>query len=45
MLINTTRKNLEDSFEKAELNKHDSFIVFGSVIFSLVTTKGHKKIQ
>jgi len=36
LLIDTTRKNLEGNLEKAELKKHDVFIVSGSVIFSLV---------
>ena len=39
LLIDTTRKNLEDNLEKAELNKRDVFIVTGNVIFSLVTAK------
>jgi hypothetical protein len=43
LLIDATRKNLEDNLEKAELNKHDVFIVSGSVIFSLFTAKGIKK--
>ena len=43
LLIDATRKNLEDNLEKVGLNKHDVFLVSGSVIFSLVTaTKGHK---
>ncbi|KAF8813329.1 hypothetical protein BYT27DRAFT_7084483 [Phlegmacium glaucopus] len=43
LLIDTTRKNLEKNLEKAELGKHDVFIVSGSVIYSLVTDKGNKK--
>ena len=43
LLIDTTRKNVEDNLKKAELNKHDVFIVSGSVICSLVTAKGLKK--
>jgi hypothetical protein len=43
LLIDATRKNVEDNFEKAELNKHDVFLVSSSVIFSLVSAKGHKK--
>jgi hypothetical protein len=43
LLIDTTRKNLEENLEKAELNKHDVFIVSSSVIFSLVNGKGIKK--
>ena len=43
LLIDSTRKNLEDNLEKAELKKHDVFIVSGSVLFSLVTGKGIKK--
>lgn len=42
-LIDTTRKNLKDNFEKAELNKHEVFIVTSSVIFSLVNGKAIKK--
>ena len=45
LLIDATRnlKNLEDNLEKVGLNKHDVFLVSGSVIFSLVAaTKGHK---
>ena len=37
VLIDTTRKNVEDNLKKAKLNKHDIFIVSSSVIFSLVT--------
>ena len=43
LLIDTTRKNLEGNLEKAELKKHDVFIVSGSVIYSLVAAKGIKK--
>jgi Mg2+/Co2+ transporter CorC len=44
LLIDTTRKNLEDNLQKAELNKRDVFIVTGSVISSLVNAKAIKKI-
>ena len=43
LLIDSTRKNLEENLEKAELNKYDVFIVSGSVIFSLVNNKPPKK--
>ena len=43
MLIDTTRKDLEQNLEKAELTKRDVFVVSGSVIYSLVTAKGNKK--
>ena len=43
LLIDTTRKNLEDNLVKAGLNKHDVFIVTGSIIFSLVNAKTVKK--
>ena len=43
LFIDTTRKNLESNLEKAELKKHDVFIVCCWVIFSLVTGKGLKK--
>ena len=43
LLIDSTKKNLEDNLEKAELNKHDVFIVSHSVIFSLVNGKAIKK--
>ena len=43
LLIDTTTKNLEDNLKKAELDKHDVFIVSGNVIFSLVTNKTLKK--
>ena len=43
MLIDNTRKNLEQNLEKANLNKYDVFIVSGSTIFSLVTGKALKK--
>ena len=39
LLIDTTRKNIEENLEKAELNKHEVFIVSSDVIFSLVTDK------
>jgi hypothetical protein len=39
LLIDTTRKNLEENLEKAKLKKHDVFIVSCSVIFSLVNAK------
>ena len=37
MLIDSTRKNLEDNLEKAKLDKHDVFIVSARIIFSLVS--------
>ena len=43
LLIDTTRKNLEQNLEKAELTKREVFIVLSSVIDSLVTAKGNKK--
>ena len=43
LLIDSTRKNLEGNLERAELKKHDVFIVTGSVIFSLVNGKAIKK--
>ena len=43
LLIDTTRKNIEENLEKAELNKHDVFIVTASIIFSLVNSKAIKK--
>ena len=43
LLIDTTRKKFESNLEKAELKKHDVFIVCCRVIFSLVTGKGLKK--
>jgi hypothetical protein len=43
LLIDSTRKNLEDNLKKAELNKHDVFIVSNNVILSLVTAKEPKK--
>jgi hypothetical protein len=44
LLIDATRKNLEENLEKAELlNKHEVFIVSSSIIFSLVSGKGIKK--
>ena len=36
MLIDTTTKNLEDNLKKADLNKHDVFIVSCKVILSLI---------
>ena len=39
VLIDTTRKDLERNFERADLKKHDVFIVSADVIFSLVTDK------
>ena len=42
-LIDTTMKNLKDNLKRAELNKHDVFMVSGNVIFSLVTNKTLKK--
>ena len=43
LLIDATRKNLDDNLEMAKLDKHDVFIVSSNVIFSLVTGKGHRK--
>jgi hypothetical protein len=43
LLIDNTRKNLDDNLEKAEMNKHEVFIVSSSVILSLVTAKRIKK--
>ena len=43
LLIDTTRKNIEENLEKAELNKHDVFIVTAGIIFSLVNSKAIKK--
>ena len=43
LLIDSTRKNLEDNLEKAELKKNEVFIVTGSIIFSLVNAKAIKK--
>ena len=43
LLIDGTRKNLEENLEKAKLNKHDVFIVSSSVIFSLVKGKAPKR--
>ena len=39
VLIDSTRKNLDDNLEKSELNKHDVFIVSSKVILSLVTNE------
>jgi hypothetical protein len=38
-LVDSTKKNLEDNLKKAELNKHDVYIVSSSDIFSLVNAK------
>jgi propanediol dehydratase large subunit len=43
LLIDSTRKNLEDNLKKAELNQRDVFIVSNNVILSLVTAKEPKK--
>ena len=43
LLIDSSRKNLECNLEKAELKKHDVFIVTGRVIFSLVNLIAIKK--
>ena len=43
LLIDSTRKNLERNLEKAELNKHDVYIVSSNVVYSQVTGKGRKK--
>ena len=43
LLIDTTRKNVEENLEEAGLNKHDVFIVTSSVIFSLINAKAPKK--
>ena len=43
ILIDSTRENLEINLEKAELAKHDVFIVSESVIYSRVTGKWNKK--
>ena len=43
LLIDATRKNLEDNLDKAELNEHEVFLVSSSVIFSLVNGKTLKK--
>ena len=43
LLIDTTRKNLEGNLAKAELKRHDVYIVSGNAIFSLVTGKRLKK--
>ena len=42
LLIDITRKNVERNLEKAELNKHDVFIVSAGVFYSLVTRKARK---
>ena len=43
LLIDTTRKNLEQNLEMVGLAKRDVFIVSNSVVYSLVTAKGNKK--
>jgi hypothetical protein len=43
LLIDTTRKNLEQNLEMAELAKRDVFIVSNKVVHSLVTAKGNRK--
>lgn len=43
LLIDNTRNNLEENLEKAELGKHEVFIVSASVLYSLITNKGNKK--
>ena len=43
LLIDSTKNNLEDNLESAELNKNDVFIVSCSVIFSLVNDKAIKR--
>jgi hypothetical protein len=43
LLIDATKKILEDNLKKAELNKNDVFIVTSSVILSLVNSKATKK--
>ena len=44
LLIDSTKKNLEDNLKKVELDKRDVFIVSSSVIFSIVNGKAIKKI-
>ena len=43
LLIDTTRKNLEQNLKIAELAKRDVFIVSNKVLYSLVTAKGNRK--
>ena len=43
MLIDNTRKNLEDNLQMARLKKYDVFIVSNTAILSLVTGKALKK--
>ena len=43
LLIDSTKNNLEKNLEKAELPKHDVFIVSSPVIYSLITGKRNKK--
>ena len=43
LLIEATRKNLEENLELEGLNKHDVFLVSADVFFSLVTGKRQKK--
>ena len=43
LLVDATKKNLDDNLKKAELGKHEVFVVSGNVIFSLVTGKPLKK--
>ena len=43
LLIDSTKKNLEDNLKKVELDKLDVFIVSCSVIFSLVNDKAIKR--
>ena len=39
LLIDATRKNVENNLKEEKLNKHDVFIVSKNVIFSLVSAK------
>lgn len=43
LLIDDTKINLEKNLKKAELPKHDVFIVSSSVIYSLISGKRNKK--
>ena len=45
LLVDATRKNLDDNLKKAELNKHEVFIVSCNVIFSLVTDKPVRNLK
>ena len=45
LLVDATRKNLDNNLEKAELNKHEVFIVSCNVIFSLVTDKPVRNLK